>query len=43
MAAYASIANDTSIVYPSSDGEPLAETSIYVDAIIAVVVARVNI
>jgi hypothetical protein len=39
MTAYASIEQDTSIVYPSSDDEPLAETSIHVDAIIAVVVA----
>ena len=29
----------TEVVYPSSDGEPLAETSIHVDAIINVVVA----
>ncbi len=28
----------TEIVYPSSDGEPLAETSVHVDAIIDVVV-----
>lgn len=39
MTAYASIEQNTSIIYPSSDGEPLAETSIHVDAIIAVVVA----
>ena len=29
----------TEVVYPSSDGEPLGETSIHVDAIIQVVVA----
>ena len=34
-------ARSTKIVYPSSDGEPLAETSVYVDAIIdAVVILR---
>jgi Uma2 family endonuclease len=37
MTAYAP--TEQSIIYPSSDGEPLAETSIHVDAIIAVVVA----
>ncbi|MBD2055879.1 Uma2 family endonuclease [Oculatella sp. FACHB-28] len=29
----------TTIIYPSSDGEPLAETSIHVDAIIAIITA----
>ncbi|MEO0458890.1 MAG: Uma2 family endonuclease [Cyanobacteria bacterium P01_A01_bin.114] len=32
------ITNDAAIVYPSSDGEPLAETSVHVDAIINIVV-----
>lgn len=31
-------ATDAAIIYPSSDGEPLAETSVHVDAIINIVV-----
>jgi hypothetical protein len=32
-------ATGSTIIYPSSDGEPLAETSVHIDAIIAIVVA----
>jgi Uma2 family endonuclease len=41
MVATPSASNITEIFYPSSDGEPLAETSVHVDAIVnAVVVLR---
>lgn len=41
MVATRPVSNITEIFYPSSDGEPLAETSVHVDAIInAVVVLR---
>ncbi|MGD1862878.1 MAG: Uma2 family endonuclease [Leptolyngbyaceae cyanobacterium] len=39
MVISSSNAQATEVVYPSSDGEPLAETSVHVDAIITAVVA----
>jgi Uma2 family endonuclease len=39
MSSFASATQQTEIFYPSSDGEPLAETSVHVDAIINAVVA----
>jgi Uma2 family endonuclease len=36
------LAQRTEVVYPSSDGEPLAETSVHVDAIINAVIALRN-
>ncbi|GAB1540705.1 Uma2 family endonuclease [Scytonema sp. NUACC21] len=39
MSSLASATQQTEIFYPSSDGEPLAETSVHVDAIINAVIA----